>query len=139
MTPGTPITTPDELDALPAGSVVRDWEGDAWLNLRGGWTTAAPGFYGSVTPADYLPVTVLHVPGEPHLTQDDAPAERTTGPIRATSAGHVDGVQLARALFYALNPHTTTAGSWDAIRPELRARHIGVADGIIRLLTEEAP
>ena len=66
------VTTAEELDALPVGSVVLDDDGDAWkLHHRMErpdktwhtyWTMAdfSDNLDGSETLAEYLPATVLH-------------------------------------------------------------------------------
>ena len=55
------ITTPEELDALPVGSIILDVENDAWQKMTSGSWSCADQVNGS--PSGYLAATVLHVGG----------------------------------------------------------------------------
>lgn len=59
----TRIDTVDQLNALPIGSVILDLDRDAWQKRdNGAWSLAYVGV-GLRFTAEYLPATVLHVPG----------------------------------------------------------------------------
>lgn len=57
------ITTAEDLDALPSGSVILDSSGEANVLHDNGWVLpGGPGGYTTWAVAQSLPVTVLHEP-----------------------------------------------------------------------------
>lgn len=78
------ITTAEELDALPVGSVVRDAQGDLWLRQQGGWgcLTAETHF----TVLDFAPVAVLYRPDVPHPTEAEVRERVAAALVEAAEA-----------------------------------------------------
>lgn len=73
----TRIDTVDQLDALPIGSVILDLDQDAWQKQdNGAWSLADIGDYDEVLrfTAEYLPATVLFVPGRDLVQEAKADA-----------------------------------------------------------------
>lgn len=72
----TTITSPDELDALPVGSVVLGQSGAVWQRtaFRDPWTSHTDGAYTFTEDlaGDEAPFTLLHVPGRDLLAEAEA-------------------------------------------------------------------
>lgn len=90
---GDQITSAEDLDALPVGSVVVDRMHDAALHLFvGQWQYAESQLVQQTYAARYAPFTVLYVPGEqprPSVTDDaraDVPLSHAADMIRSARA-----------------------------------------------------